>query len=110
MIALHGPSEHSTWAVVLAAGEGLRLASFTRDISGASVPKQFCSLRGGVTLLEETISRAEGFVEAKRVVAVVADRHRRWWHGTGVAMPPPGRTIVQPRNRGTANGILFGAL
>jgi mannose-1-phosphate guanylyltransferase len=79
MIAQHGPSEHCTWAVVLAAGEGSRLAQFTWDNSGASVPKQFCSLRGDVTLLEETISRAEGFVEAQRVVAAVADQYRRWW-------------------------------
>lgn len=110
MIGQHGPPEHSTWAVVLAAGEGSRLASFTRDNSGASVPKQFCSLRGGVTLLEETISRAEAFVETQRVLAVVAYQHRRWWQGTEVAMPPPGRIIVQPKNRGTANGILLAAL
>jgi hypothetical protein len=41
----------STWAVVLAAGDGSRLSTLTRDSAGVPVPKQFCSLRGGVTLL-----------------------------------------------------------
>lgn len=39
------------WAVVLAAGDGTRLASLTSDDRGRSVPKQFCSLNGGGSLL-----------------------------------------------------------
>jgi hypothetical protein len=35
----------SNWAVVLAAGEGTRLAALTRDAAGNAVPKQFCSPR-----------------------------------------------------------------
>jgi len=59
-------------------------------------------------MMEETVSRAQGFVEAQRAVAVVADQPRRWWHGIEVAMPPPGRTAVQLKNRGTANGNIVG--
>ena len=48
----------ATWAVVLAAGDGTRLAALTTDASGNSVPKQFCSLNGGRTLIEETLQHA----------------------------------------------------
>ena len=47
-----------TWAVVLAAGDGTRLATLTTDASGNSVPKQFCSLNGGSALIAETLQRA----------------------------------------------------
>lgn len=40
-----------TWAVVLAAGDGSRLARLTTDAAGNSVPKQFCSLDGRASLL-----------------------------------------------------------
>jgi hypothetical protein len=46
------------WAIVLAAGEGSRLRRLTTDGSGASIPKQFCSLRNGPSLLHEALRRA----------------------------------------------------
>lgn len=48
MIEQHGPSEHSTWAVVLATGEGSRLASFTRDNDGGDGIES-SRVRGGAT-------------------------------------------------------------
>lgn len=47
-----GPIGQS-WAIVLAAGNGTRLSSLTRDTTGASVPKQFCSLDGALRLVNE---------------------------------------------------------
>ena len=41
----------STRAMVLTAGDGSRLSTLTRDSAAVPVPKQFCSLKGGVTLL-----------------------------------------------------------
>jgi len=52
------PAGGGTWAVVLAAGEGSRLRALTTTSSGIAVPKQFCSLRGGASLLEEALQRA----------------------------------------------------
>ncbi len=43
-------SSGNTWAVVLAAGDGTRLASLTTDSAGKAVPKQFCSLTAGRSL------------------------------------------------------------
>jgi len=93
-----------TWAILLAAGEGSRVAHLTRGVDGAPVPKQFCSIHGR-TLLEMARQRARQLVPDQRMVTVVARRHRRWWEAEtpGVA----GRIVVQPDNRGTAAGLLL---
>lgn len=96
----------NTWAVVLAAGEGSRLRALTTLPSGIAVPKQFCSLYGDVSLLQEALRRGESVVDESRICAVVAEQHRGWWEGA--LRPLSARNvIVQPRNRGTANGILL---
>jgi len=94
------------WVLVLAAGEGVRLRQLTRSADGASVPKQYCSLQGGPSLLEETLHRAASVTDAGHISLIVADQHRRWWQSAQSALPAQ-RLIVQPRNRGTANGILL---
>lgn len=98
-----------TWAIVLAAGDGTRLASLTTDEHGNSVPKQFCSLDGGSSLLAEAILRARHVAPRERVCVIVAEHHRRYWQSALWAMPAS-NIIVQPRNRGTANGILLATL
>lgn len=96
----------STWAVVLAAGEGTRLRSLTTDASGVPVPKQFCSLRDGPSLLNEALQRAEAVADRERICALVARQHARWWSGQLDALLCT-NLIVQPENRGTAIGILL---
>ena len=96
----------SIWAVVLAAGEGTRLRSLTTTRGGLTIPKQFCSLRGGASLLEEAIARAAAVSDRERILSVVAAQHRRWWQ------PPlrslaSGNVVVQPANKGTAAGLLL---
>jgi len=95
-----------TWAIVLAAGEGSRLASLTRDAAGNAVPKQFCSLNGGHSLVQEAIQRARRVVSLDRTCAIVANQHARHWRKTLHALPA-GNLIVQPQNRGTAVGVLL---
>ena len=97
--------EH-TWAVVLAAGDGKRLAGLTVDDGGRHVPKQFCSINGGPSLFGLALARARGLVLADRVCAVVAREHEHWWK-PGAPEILPGNLIVQPRNRGTGNGVLL---
>ncbi|MGD0492781.1 MAG: sugar phosphate nucleotidyltransferase [Steroidobacteraceae bacterium] len=96
----------NTWAIVLAGGEGSRLHSLTRMESGIAVPKQYCSLRGGDSLLVEALERAASVASAEHIVTVVSQGHRRWWEPALSAMPHIG-IAVQPRNCGTANGILL---
>lgn len=96
------------WALVLAAGEGSRLRALTTQPCGTPVPKQYCSLSGGSSLVEDALDRARSQVAAERVCAIVAQQHHRWWSNipalTALSQP---NLIVQPSNRGTAIGILY---
>lgn len=93
------------WALVLAAGDGRRLRSLTTT-RGHAVPKQYCCLERGPSLLQEALHRAEAVVSPDRICTIVAAQHRRWWIGQ-LASVPRDNIIVQPQNRGTANGILL---
>jgi mannose-1-phosphate guanylyltransferase len=95
-----------TWALILAAGEGSRLRSLTTTTSGIVVPKQFCSLYGGPSLLQDALLRASRVAPLQRVCVIVASQHRRWWENTLEGLPER-NVVVQPENRGTANGILM---
>jgi mannose-1-phosphate guanylyltransferase len=101
--------KRQTWAVVLAAGQGTRLSALTTDASGRSVPKQFCSLDGGHSLLQEALQRAQRVAPPDRVCAVVAADHRRYWKPTLRDLPAT-NVITQPHDRGTANGVLLAIL
>jgi len=94
------------WAVVLAAGEGSRLRSLTTDSRGNSTPKQFCSLDGGPSLLRLALRRAERVVPRSRVTTIAAAQHETWWRGETGPLPDS-NVVVQPRNRGTAVGVLL---
>lgn len=56
-------------------------------------------------MFEETIARAARVVGPANVVAVVAAQHARWWQTRSRGGEV--RLVVQPRNRGTAAGILL---
>jgi mannose-1-phosphate guanylyltransferase len=99
----------SIWSIVLAAGEGSRLRSLTTGRDGLPVPKQFCSLAGGRSLFGAAVDRARRTAGIEQVVAIVAAEHRAFWE-EDVAELLPENVLVQPRNRGTAAGILLPAL
>jgi mannose-1-phosphate guanylyltransferase len=96
----------NTWALVLAGGEGTRLRGLTRNVHGVVVPKQFCSLQGGPSLLQEALQRAATVAPMTRVCTVVAAQHRHWWTSM-LSYLPERNIIVQPQNRGTAHGLLL---
>jgi mannose-1-phosphate guanylyltransferase len=100
------------WSLVLAGGDGNRLRALTTKPCGTSVPKQYCSLHGGHTLLEDAIARAQRLVPADRVCTIVAQQHRQWWTECAplVDALEQGNLIVQPRNLGTGIGILYSLL
>jgi mannose-1-phosphate guanylyltransferase len=98
-------TDRKTWAIVLAAGEGTRLRQLTGH-PGGSIPKQYCSLAGGRSLLQATLARAGRLAPRKRIVVVVAEEHREHW-SVQLAGLPPGNVVVQPVNRGTAAGLLL---
>ncbi len=107
--AFCGDSYGSTWAIVLAGGDGRRLRPLTTSLSGVAVPKQYCSLWGGSSLLEEAMVRAAGIAPLRRICTVVAAAHRRWW-STSLAHQPGENVLVQPQNKGTGIGVLLALL
>ncbi len=93
------------WAIVLAAGDGTRLRELTTR-GGRATPKQFCSIRGGRSLLGDALARAAAVVAWDRIVVVVAADHRSFWEEE-LAGIDPANVVVQPQNRGTGAGILL---
>jgi mannose-1-phosphate guanylyltransferase len=102
-------AQRDLWVVVLAAGDGTRLSEFTTNARGERVPKQYCSLDGRVTLLHTALQRARQIAANEQVCAIVAESHWRFWRASLSALPR-GNVIVQPSNRGTANGVLLSVL
>ncbi len=98
-----------TWALVLAAGDGTRLASLTTDSRGHAIPKQFCSLNGGTSLLQDALTRGRSVAPRERLCAIVSASHEHYWSRSMTALPRE-NIFVQPRNCGTANGILLAVL
>ena len=98
-----------TWALVLAGGEGSRLHSLTTTASGTVVPKQFCSLGYGPSLLTQSLIRAGSVAPIIQTCAVVAARHHWWWDQPLRSLPQE-NVFIQPENRGTAHGVLLALL
>ena len=97
------------WGVILAGGDGTRLQSLTRVISGDDRPKQFCAFQGSTTLLDQTRQRIALSVPNKYTLTVVTQTHEHFYKPLfkNSAKSPP---LVQPINKGTAPAILLSAL
>ena len=92
--------------VVLAGGEGTRLASLTRALYGADLPKQFAILDGERSLLQQTIERARLLTTLDRVLVVVTGAREEL--ARAQLEPYPGvELVVQPRNLDTGPGLLL---
>ena len=89
------------WSVVLAAGNGRRLAGVTRG-----TPKQFWRADGRPSLLEDTVARLAPLAPPERTTVVVDRTHRCHLPGAGRPWPAE-RILFQPKDRGTAVGVLL---
>jgi mannose-1-phosphate guanylyltransferase len=97
------------WAVILAGGDGTRLQSMTRAISGDNRPKQFVPVIGGSTLLNQTRRRVALSIEPKRTLIVVTQKHHRFYEQLAHEISP-NLLVEQPVNKGTAPAILYALL
>ena len=97
-------------AVILAGGEGIRLRSVTRFITGQEdVPKQFCPMMDGLTWLENARKRVSYLIPAERSFVVVKRSHRRFYEPL-LGDLRRSQVVEQPCDRGTAAAILSGIL
>jgi mannose-1-phosphate guanylyltransferase len=94
------------WALILAAGEGTRMARLTSLVHGKAVPKQFAALDGDRTFVQKTVDRLAGLVPHGRTIVVVAEGQQdyareqlRGYRGLTV--------LPQPMDLGTGAGVLF---
>ena len=99
----------ATWAILLAGGDGTRLQSMTRAITGDSRPKQFVPVIGRSTLLDQTRRRVALSIEPSRTLIVVTQKHRRFYEPLANEISP-GLLLEQPLNKGTAPAILYALL
>lgn len=97
------------WAIILAGGDGRRLASLTRRMAGREIPKQFYPVVGNHTLLHQTRLRTSALIPSERTLVSVVGAHERFYTPLLRDMPPD-NIVVQPRNRGTAPAILYSLL
>lgn len=87
-------SPRRTWVLVLAGGDG------------TANPRQYCAFNGGESLLAKTIRCSLRLASPARTMTVVAAEHRCWWR-TAIPWLMPHNIVAEPRNRGTATGILL---
>lgn len=92
--------------VILAGGEGQRLAPLTRALYGTALPKQFAVLAGERSLMQTTIERARALTGLDRISVVVTAHHEAI--ARAQLVPYPGvELVVQPRNLDTGPGLLL---
>lgn len=96
-------------AVILAGGEGSRLRSLTRRITGDDRPKQFCPVVGRETLLDKTRKRVAMCVDANKTYFSLTKKHERFFNRQ-LADVRSNQLVIQPEARGTAPAILYSLL
>lgn len=101
-----GRTKTERYAIILAGGEGSRLKSLTRLITGDERPKQFCSILNGETLLDITRKRAGLKIKQENTFYSLTRKHEKFYKKL-LPDVPKFRQIVQPENKGTAPAILY---
>jgi mannose-1-phosphate guanylyltransferase len=95
------------WSVVLAGGEGERLAALARRLYGVAIPKQFLSFRASSSLLARTLKRVAPLFPAERVLVVMSagqiGRPR-----TRLGLFRPACLLREPRPLGTVPAVFLG--
>ncbi len=93
-------------ALVLAGGDGTRLQELTREITGAPIPKQYCPLLHGRSLLEATLHRVRSFASVDRTLVIINQNHLEVGREQLRTIPRE-NVLIQPSNRDTGPGMLF---
>jgi hypothetical protein len=100
-------SSQNVYAIILAGDEDPRLASLTRALAVAAVPKQYAFIAGEGSLLQQTVGFYASMLSPERIVVIAATRWEelaraqlRKWRGISV--------LARPRSRGLALDVMLG--
>ncbi len=93
-------------ALLLAGGDGTRLQELTTQLTGAPIPKQYCPLMRGRSLLELTLFRTRYFAPIKNTRVIINQSHLQLARNQLKALPESS-IFVQPQNRDTGPGMIF---
>ena len=91
------------WSIVLAGGEGARLAPMVKQWLGEERPKQYCTFTGTRSMLQHTVDRADCLAIPEQRVTVIGARHE--WEANRQLWQRGGKLVLQPANRDTAAGV-----
>lgn len=98
--------ESSRWGIILAGGEGKRMGPLVQNWLGENRPKQYCTFVGSRSMLQHTVDRARMLLPNNRLVTIIGQGHERFLDAS-LSHELPGRVIEQPKDLGTALGILL---
>ena len=83
------------YAIILSSGEDHSIKSLVEALGEVDTPKQFASIAGGGSLLQQTIARYASLMPAERMIAVVTAEHEglartqlRDWPGIEIIARP----------------------
>ena len=96
-------------ALLLSGGDGKRLQELTSEVTGSPIPKQYCRLLHGSSLLEAAVARAKLLLPPERIHVVINENHLDLARDHIQALPAA-NVFVQPLNRDTGPGITFALL
>jgi mannose-1-phosphate guanylyltransferase len=97
------------WGVILAGGDGTRLKSLNRRITGDERPKQFCPVISDMSLIKEAQIRVALEVAKERTLFLVNRLHQPYYSDI-LSDIAASNLIEQPHNIGTAPAILYSVL
>src|SRR3972149_4193218 len=66
-----GQSPSQIWGIVVAGGEGRRVRPLMRRLSGTDLPKQYCAVIGGRSMLQHTLDRVATSIDRDRILTVI---------------------------------------
>lgn len=99
-------SNTQNFAVILAGGDGNRLKSLTRIITGDERPKQFCPILNNKTLLDITRKRVELKIKPENVFYSLTQKHEEFYQ-SNLFDVAKSNLVIQSENKGTAPAILY---
>ena len=100
-------TNQTRWSIILAGGEGKRMASFINRWTGSTMPKQFCTFVGTRSMFQHTLDRVSLICPLEKTV-IVSQRNQQHYAHVQLRGRCVAKTILQPVNCETAPAIFAG--